>query len=1101
MFTQNVGKLEETQIATRRFLDVLPDFITGSPHIQIEPSCGVIELHDQYVDRRVENNYRIKKSLGFGKQGVAYLVENVIDKKIYVNKLSKQADVALIESNALYAFEHHPIGLNHDYKRINLIKGTDVKTKPMFAFDALRRIGFIGEKRSHCLLTSFVDGNRLRTSPEITVQTRHNPFYKNILMFLIFMLRQLQAVHFTLNRDAIFIENSVLLGPQSYANAHADLHFNNILMKRHVKDNGFEIKLPILIDYGYGASLFYGAPDDVAVEFYNKRQRDEVDIREENRIHRNRILNFWQNIDFCESVVIIARLFLDLRGGKPHFSICEGVRKKIIKIHANADGDFIRHTTLFALPELQDTDLIYIIRALLLGVNLFTTYQHWLYLYEVLNPNYEDVVWKSSANGNRNLASNIPLSRRRVIVPIMHVPLNPFVYHHPAGLVPINMRSWSPVDNVGELFTASFSDSVSSIAFIKISLCIDISIDRVYLNGYDWDAEDIDKKLLDQSIENIDKKLRLRTTVLDTNTDDFVANEQCSIDLYAMKLKNPNISTALKYDIERKLGEGCQGSVYLVKDNGEEYVDKLTTMADDVLIEYNAMKSFDLHPIGLVHNYRVKGMSAIPQMPRPEIIPMAYLNRVKIKQHLKSYCLRSTLVEGEVSIDSVLFGPNPPRHTLRQFLSFVIFLLRQLQAAHFSLNEKKIFKGTPYLQENSYTNAHGDIHAFNIMLVDYPLDNHGIIRLPILIDWGALSQRYYQGLMDVVVEVYNKKNRDEKNIVIPNVIATNRMLTFWQNADFCETAVAISELFAYRERRRAPLQLCAELRRRAAEKHQKDERQMLRHIPLIENLENAPLLRTIVQLLLHCVNMFSTYHKWLLVYNFFAQEDEQVVTARATPSRQRKISVGPSPLLHISHRNTTTTTTTKDALPVVPVVGKPSRFVHRKTSPSADTPNLLPRLTPLKQPPIGYSPPGGSRVPFRSSNVPSAKKDENVPLIISSKPTNDVIRPKFERNPFPILAPFNPSKTEYQERVNLRENNYKSKLPHQSYMMPKDWQPGEGHGSRKSPILSPIRQLDIKPKVETKQLEEKVSKLKIEDKPKLAHHSYMMPEDWQPGST
>ncbi|KAI3379428.1 hypothetical protein SNEBB_006482, partial [Seison nebaliae] len=356
-----------------------------------------------YNHNRTVENKKIKKTLGEGGQGVAYLVENILENRTYVYKLSKRTDWALFESNALYAFDYHPIGLVHNYKRIDLTKGADLENSHIYKFLEVQDISYIQEKRTYCLLTTFVPGEVLKKSLSTEIM-RKNHNLRPLLTFLIYLLRQIQAVHFTLNRDPIF--NNPILGQQSYANAHADLHGANILMTPHIMSDGQAVNLPIAIDYAYGADRFYGMEDDIVVDVYNKIQRNEAGMKEENHVHRNRIFNYWQNIDFCEIVLLITKLFFNIRVGGPPMRVCINIRIELNRVHEIPNGNFIRHLKLFNLPEMRGKELLYIILAILQGVHTFTTYQYWLHIYKIFNPNNQYVNWQSSNNGGRNIHYN-----------------------------------------------------------------------------------------------------------------------------------------------------------------------------------------------------------------------------------------------------------------------------------------------------------------------------------------------------------------------------------------------------------------------------------------------------------------------------------------------------------------------------------------------------------------------------------------------------------------------------------------------------------------------------------------------------------------------
>ncbi|KAI3380004.1 hypothetical protein SNEBB_008867 [Seison nebaliae] len=351
------------------------------------------------------------------------------------------------------------------------------------------------------------------------------------------------------------------------------------------------------------------------------------------------------------------------------------------------------------------------------------------------------------------------------------------------------------------------------------------------------------------------------------NMENFTRNSRCQKYYYSLKLNRPNIfNNPIQFDVQRKLGEGVQGTVYLINVNGQQYVDKIANSPEDTIVEYNALLALDAAPIGLGYNYSGVEMGSYSRINREKNVAMTYVKNLIMREAIQEYCLRSTYIKGLVPLQDAELMDDEQDFDIRKFLAFLIFLLRQIQVAHFSLNKLRLFKNAQYLTENSYANAHGDIHAYNMIIFDHNT-TMGLLKLPILIDWGMKTSRIYQGLMDVTIENYNKKNRDEKNINVVTHIARNRMFTFWQNLDFCGTVISLSLIFGYFAYKNPPMGICAEFRKHAAEMHEKYEPLILRRIPLLQQMNHIPLLMTLSRVFLDNTNIFSTYDKWLRLEN------------------------------------------------------------------------------------------------------------------------------------------------------------------------------------------------------------------------------------------
>ncbi|KAI3387907.1 hypothetical protein SNEBB_009154 [Seison nebaliae] len=121
-------------------------------------------------------------------------------------------------------------------------------------------------------------------------------------VFLCLPLDILQAVHFTLNNFAYTRRGDQL---RNIANAHGDIHPQNIIQTDYRARNGIVYKLPTLIDYGLDANYYFYKLYDVEIEIYNHIYRRENMIARKNEVLKNRLYSLWQNVDFCETLILI----------------------------------------------------------------------------------------------------------------------------------------------------------------------------------------------------------------------------------------------------------------------------------------------------------------------------------------------------------------------------------------------------------------------------------------------------------------------------------------------------------------------------------------------------------------------------------------------------------------------------------------------------------------------------------------------------------------------------------------------------------------------------------------------------------------------------
>ncbi|KAI3381472.1 hypothetical protein SNEBB_003966 [Seison nebaliae] len=223
----------------------------------------------------------------------------------------------VMEANALLAFELNPLGLYHTYKILGISHGKlfgerseELIERPIVNHkkDITNRLSYNYVGNQFCIDMTYVDGDEIHELFDYQNDLSRN--LKEFYSFSILILRQIQALHFSLN--ALPIVKMPLFDEGSYANAHNDLHIYNIIITQD-KDhffNGKNNKIPIIIDYAFAPSDLYRKSDDITIGMYNMNLRKEKNIKELNKIHKNRLFNSMQGSDFCTLAVLFVNVFL-----------------------------------------------------------------------------------------------------------------------------------------------------------------------------------------------------------------------------------------------------------------------------------------------------------------------------------------------------------------------------------------------------------------------------------------------------------------------------------------------------------------------------------------------------------------------------------------------------------------------------------------------------------------------------------------------------------------------------------------------------------------------------------------------------------------------
>ncbi|KAI3378041.1 hypothetical protein SNEBB_006195 [Seison nebaliae] len=326
-----------------------------------------------------------------GGQGKVFLVSKATGEK-YVTKTMEEPGEVLMEANAMLAFELNPVGSWHTYKILGISHGKLVGERSEKLLE--RRISnrvqevthtvsytFVGQQ--FCIDMSHVDGQEVEDLAIYRSNLSQNP--KEFYTFLILILRQIQALHFSLNK--IPIVKMALFDVGSYANAHNDLHIYNIIMTENKEHyfNREEGKIPIIIDYALEPFALYRKYDDITIGVYNMNLRKEKKIEELNRIHKNRLLNSMQGIDFCTLAVLFANVLTNTveESGPESVYYCSNLKDNLFPYESYATSRQGFNLTMRHIPFINNVELrpiSGILGLLFDSMMQFQTYNSWIKL-------------------------------------------------------------------------------------------------------------------------------------------------------------------------------------------------------------------------------------------------------------------------------------------------------------------------------------------------------------------------------------------------------------------------------------------------------------------------------------------------------------------------------------------------------------------------------------------------------------------------------------------------------------------------------------------------------------------------------------------------
>ncbi|KAI3380291.1 hypothetical protein SNEBB_008296, partial [Seison nebaliae] len=273
--------------------------------------------------------------VGGGVQGKAFSIKDRDGNIVALMKTMDILDGAIFEANALYGKSFHPIDILPKYELLKLAT-SDIPPRA------------VGAEAK--LIKNILTTQQLKT-----------------------------AVHFTTNHYKYTTENILL---KNIANAHGDLHDNNIIVTKIRLTTKEEVYAPVIIDYGLTSDNYYAFYSDAISEVYNNYLRKDHKIVDENVISKNRVYNLWQNMDFCEVLVLIAHSYFVIAAGVV-YSACLDFRTRLrsLRLQTYSVGYL---PFLNTLPD----EMEYLLPLLVLlkkGIRELQLYSHWRYLEDLLS--------------------------------------------------------------------------------------------------------------------------------------------------------------------------------------------------------------------------------------------------------------------------------------------------------------------------------------------------------------------------------------------------------------------------------------------------------------------------------------------------------------------------------------------------------------------------------------------------------------------------------------------------------------------------------------------------------------------------------------------
>ncbi|KAI3386932.1 hypothetical protein SNEBB_004279 [Seison nebaliae] len=346
---------------------------------RIEPLCDV-DLISKWFDI-IKLPFKLPKSAN--QLTITALVETYNGYKLRFKKMTDDkwtfgykivanySDEIVVLSNIGKAFAKYPLHCHINYDTTYLSKSSGhSKTQQTYLreFPKLYYSTFHG---SFCLtqLSKNDYDQKLQNFPDLNST-------KGFLAFFLFILRQIQILHFSLNENAVY---DTLFSSETYANAHNHVNIQNMKM---TKSRRYLHDVPFLTNGGSSISKFFNSEEDVYSHVYNQLLRSELKANSNSHVGKNRLFNYWQNMDFCKSLIVIIEAFISTPthyDGENTF-ICKRLRSNLQNFKKTPILRHLPVTTTIKQPILFP--LIYL---LLDGVQFFSNYETWIQLTKFLS--------------------------------------------------------------------------------------------------------------------------------------------------------------------------------------------------------------------------------------------------------------------------------------------------------------------------------------------------------------------------------------------------------------------------------------------------------------------------------------------------------------------------------------------------------------------------------------------------------------------------------------------------------------------------------------------------------------------------------------------
>ncbi|KAI3385331.1 hypothetical protein SNEBB_002770 [Seison nebaliae] len=348
----NTGDLTLNDLCDREFLQTI---VRGRP-------------------RRINNRTEIISYMTNGAQGKVYKIDRVGRRK-KVLKIFLYKSGLLLEANGLKAFNTYPIP-NLGYELNSMM--TNHREIASISFNRFEITGsriqypYQDGEGDYCTESTFVEGSELGSNKNFTGSLKKNE--KKTLRLLIWLLKQVQVLHFTFNSIAISqpVQRSSF-EVSSFTNFHGDIHEGNVIIRNEKLEN-FE---PILIDYGGHLEFFFQNVEDIKLFFYNKFKRGEAGGIAPNMIRINRVFNFGQNLDFCYISLLFLELYVGVLKASIPLNLCAQIRTNLKNDQREKQLNIIRSLYIRLIDYIP---LVPIIQQLILSGQQLTTYDVWVSL-------------------------------------------------------------------------------------------------------------------------------------------------------------------------------------------------------------------------------------------------------------------------------------------------------------------------------------------------------------------------------------------------------------------------------------------------------------------------------------------------------------------------------------------------------------------------------------------------------------------------------------------------------------------------------------------------------------------------------------------------